>query len=222
MNKITTTSTSNASPWNRQIPSLGISLMDHLFNKLAGAYQSTWKASFTSDQAVKNWRETWSEAFEEEGIAPDDIKNGLRNIRKMYVDWTPNLHQFLKACRPPIDPDAALEEALCQMPKRPMAEDKWSHPAIFWAAVKIGEFDLLSRSVKDLQPRFTRALKAVLDDPDGIKAVPKPAPRLPAPDAVLTKEVANAEFALMMAGLQKFKQKAAQTSGAGDGDGVVE
>jgi Replication protein P len=217
MNEMTTSSTYDTSKWTVGRAKLeGLSLMDHLFNKLAGAYPATWKAAFSNDFALENWRDTWAEAFEEEGITPQDIASGLRNIRKLYVDWTPNLHQFLHACLPPIDPEGALYEAIREIPKRAMAEDKWSHPAIYWAAVQIGEFDLTSKTVKDLQPRFTRALKDVLSKPEAIEPVPAPAPRLAAPTQTMDKKAADATLATLLGGLKKRFVDAEPKGASGD------
>src|SRR5205823_10890347 len=53
------------SKWFEPHPGLGISLMDHLFNRLDGAYPHKWRANFPDPQSVDNWQESWVEAFEE-------------------------------------------------------------------------------------------------------------------------------------------------------------
>jgi len=180
MNAPTTSSTFKQSPWLEIHPKLGISLMDHLFNRFDGAYPNRWRAAFANEQAVANWRESWSEAFDEEGLTPQSISDGLKACRKMF-DWPPSLTEFLKACKPPINIDAAIYEAIDQMRARQHGKDKWSNPAIYWAAAKVGEFDMLSQSFSSIKPRFEAALKAV--QAGEILPVPARVPALASPGA---------------------------------------
>lgn len=206
MNKLATTSTYNPdSYWHSPQPKLGNrSLMDHLFAKLAAMYPTSWKSAFTNSAAMDEWSETWAEAFEAEGISGSEIKLGLANLLRMYVDWAPNLPQFLKACRPRLDPMAALDEAMRQMRFRQEGKDVWSHPAIFWAAVEVTEHDMLNRTPVDLQQRFTRALNSQLSNPEAIKPIPEAAKRLSPPPVMTTQEGAAALNALK-AGLKNWK-----------------
>lgn len=178
MNAPTTSSTCSPSNWLTEHPKLGISLMDHLFNRLDGAYPNRWRAAFANEQAVANWRESWAEAFDEEGLTPQSIAEGLKACRKLY-DWPPSITEFLKACKPPINLDAAIYEAVEQMRARQHGKDVWSNPAIYWAAVKVGEYDIISQTFSQLRPRFEAALaKVMVGD---IPAVPPRAPALAAP-----------------------------------------
>ena len=152
--------------------------MDHLFNRLDGAYPNRWRAAFASEQAVANWRESWAEAFDEEGLLPQSIADGLRACRKLY-DWPPSLAEFLKACKPPINVDVAIYEAINQMRARQHGKDSWSNPAIYWAAVEVGEYDMVSQTFSQLKPRFETALNKVMSGE--ILPVPVRAPVLSAP-----------------------------------------
>ncbi|MGA4125522.1 replication protein P [Ralstonia nicotianae] len=178
MTDLTTSSTWKQSQWLEPHPSLGISLMDHLFNRLDGAYPNRWRASFVNEQAIANWRESWSETFDEEGLTPDHIKAGLRACRARY-DWPPSVAEFVKACRPPMNYDAALYEATQQLRLRAEGRDQWSNPAIYWAAIKVGEFDMLNLSHGILIKRFSAALDEVTRDE--VHPVPPRAVALPAP-----------------------------------------
>jgi hypothetical protein len=161
MNAPTTSSTFEQNPWLQAHLKLGISLMDHLFNRLDGAYPNRWRAAFPNEHAIANWRDSWAEAFADEGLSPDSIATALKACRKLY-DWPPSLTEFMKACKPPINLDAAIYEAVEQMRARQHGKDVWTNPAIYWAAVKVGEFDILSQAHSQLKPRFAGALEAVL------------------------------------------------------------
>lgn len=160
------------------------SLMDRLFNRLDGTYPNRWRAAFGTDAAIANWREAWAEAFAEEGITPEEIKRGIVECRKRY-DWPPSLPEFLRACRPPLDFEASFAEAVKQMRLRyDDGSDRWSSPAIYWAAVEIGDFDLRSKPYPSLKGKWEKALTEAVA---GIKVgtVPNEVPphriALPAP-----------------------------------------
>lgn len=87
-----------ASVWLRVHEPLGISLMDHLFNKLDVMYPIRWKSAYSSEIMVQNWRQTWAEAFDRKRITPEQIKTGLEECEELYK-WPPSLPEFLAACR---------------------------------------------------------------------------------------------------------------------------
>jgi hypothetical protein len=184
-------------------PKLGISLMDHLFNRFDGAYPNRWRAAFASEQAISNWRESWSEAFDEEGLTPQMISDGLKACRKSY-DWPPSLTEFLKACKPQISVDAAIYEAIEQMRKRQHGKDSWSNPAIYWAAVKVGEFDMISQSFSSIKPRFEAALKKVLEAE--VLPVPDRAPALAAPGKAESTREYGAQRLVEIGATEAFKR----------------
>lgn len=169
------------SPWFQKylIDDKWICLIDHLFNRLDGAYPIRWRSAFPEEQAIANWRESWAEAFDEEGLTPDEVRLGLKACRKRY-DWPPSIAEFVKACRPRIDYDAALYEATQQLHMRAEGRDEWTNPAFYWAAVKVGEFDMLNLSHGALIKRYTAALDSVLAQ-DQIPGVPPRSVALPAP-----------------------------------------
>lgn len=172
--------TAQISPWLAEHQKLGITPMDHLFNRLMGAYPRRWAESFPSDHAIQVWREAWAEAFDAEGISFDEVKAGLDAVTRKH-DWPPSLPEFLKCCRAAVDYGMALYEAREQMANRRSGTDKWSNPAFFWAAARIGDFDMLNKSHAELLPRFTAALNEVMKA-GSIRPVPPRAPEcLPAP-----------------------------------------
>lgn len=172
-------STRPYSQWFEPHPALGISLMDHLYNRLDGAYPHKWRSNFANQQAVDNWMESWVEAFEDEGITPDMVRAGLKVIRKA-CDWPPSCAEFIKACRPSVDPLVAYYEAIAGLQARQKGElGAWSHPAIYWAAMPLS-FDLLQQTYSQMKARWERALAAQMDSGEW-EPIPEPMVALPAP-----------------------------------------
>ncbi|VWB07781.1 hypothetical protein BLA6863_00185 [Burkholderia lata] len=177
--------------------------MDHLFNRLDGTYPNRWRISFANEQAVANWRDSWSEAFDEECLTPQMVADGLKACRKSY-DWPPSLTEFLKACKPRINVDAAIYEAIEQMRKRQHGKDTWSNPAIYWAAVKVGEFDMVSQTFSQIKPRFESALKVVLEGT--VLPVPVRVPALSAPGAAISTREYGAQRLQELGASAAFKR----------------
>jgi len=195
MNAPAELSTAPSSPWLRVHQALGITMMDHLFNRLDGAYPHRWRSAFPTDQAIANWRESWAEAFDEEGIKPGDVKAGLRACRKLY-DWPPSCAEFIKACRPAIDPVVAYYEALAGGQERAKGNmGEWSSPAVFWAYQAIGPFDLNNTPFTQLRPRWERILGEQVAKGEWPE-IPEPSLALPAPGrAHTTREEASKRIA---------------------------
>ena len=186
--------TQMASPfdrWFQQIPAIGnISLMDHLFNRLDGAYPHKWRSNFPNQQAIDNWSVSWAEAFEDEGIKPEDIKAGLKACRNRF-DWPPSCAEFIKACKPQEKEITALTayyEAVAGLMERDLGRmGKWSHPAIFWASSKMA-FDLKSQTFSQMKTRWEEEFNAQMNRQEW-EPIPVPMVALPAPGkAQLSKE----------------------------------
>jgi hypothetical protein len=143
--------------WLRENSSRNISPIDHLYNRLDGMYPNKFRANFASESALQNWREAWAEAFDEERITGQDVANGLVACRKNY-DWPPSLTEFLKACRPPINPDTAYYEAVEGLTARRKGDmGVWTHPAIFFASTPLA-YDLLNSSYSQMKERWRDSL----------------------------------------------------------------
>ena len=119
----------------------GLSLMDHLFNRLDGAYPGRWRAAFQGGaQSVENWRSAWVEAFLEEGITPSEVKAGIAACRKLY-DWPPSINEFIKACRP--DRTEALFIQAQRLVFIPVDDRNYAGDAVlYWSIQRFGEHDL--------------------------------------------------------------------------------
>lgn len=176
--------------WLKPRPQLdGVSLIDHLFNRMDGLYLNRWRAGFANEKSVENWRSAWASGLEEEGISPAELKCGLSACQRRF-EWPPSFAEFVAACRPAVEPEVAFGEAVMQMRRREDGADAWSHPAIFWAAVTVGEFDLRNASWSSIKSRWTRLLQAELakgewpEIPVRRVALPAPGATMPDPEKV--------------------------------------
>lgn len=176
--------------------------MEHLFSRLDGMYPIRWKSAFPSQDAIDNWMIAWSESFIEEGITPEMIRGGLKGCRTKY-DWPPSCSEFLKACKPSIDPVVAYYEAITGIAVRAHGEmGVWSHPAIYWAAMPLS-FDLGSQTFSQMKARWESALNEQMERGNW-PAIPAPMVALPAPGkSELSKEKATAMVAELGLKLQK-------------------
>lgn len=128
-------------------------------------------------------KQAWSEDLA--GYTAEELKRGLDALG----DWPPTLPEFMRLCRPPIDPKREWAEACEQMAIRlkGQGEDKWSRPEVYWAAASIGMFDLKNNAWEQIKGRWLNAIAMAKPDP-----VPEYRAALPAPSAVtLTDEEAK-------------------------------
>lgn len=152
--------------------------MDHLYNRLDGAYPHKWRSNFPNQQAIDNWCVSWSEAFDDEGITPDQVRSGLKVVRSKY-DWPPSVSEFIKACKPSVDSVVAYYEAVAGIQRRGKGEmGEWSHPAIYWASVPLA-YDLTQQTYSQMKVRWERALAEQMDRGEW---APIPAPMLALPE----------------------------------------
>lgn len=179
-------STSSLSEWTRPRQSLGgVSALTHLFNRLDGSYPGKFRAAFTTTDSIANWNDTWEAAFIREAIQPQEV---ARALDSMKGDWPPSLPEFLALCRPPIDPEQAFYVAVDGMQARQRGEiGNWPHPAIYWAAVRIGQHDMLASGYSGLKGRWTNALQDVMSKGKW-QDVPEPVLALAAPGRATTSD----------------------------------
>lgn len=183
-------STRPTSRWFDVHPTLGISMIDHLYNRLDGAYPKQWRAQFPSPQAIKNWEESWVEAFEESGITPELVAVGLKVCRTRNT-WPPTCTEFVQACKPSVDAVAAYHEAVAGLMERGKGQmGTWSHPAIFWAASML-KGDLKMQTYAQVKTRWEVALRSQLERTEWAE-IQMPRIELPAPgQGRLSKEQAG-------------------------------
>lgn len=101
----------------------------------------------------------WAESLGE--ISELEFRRGVTKMKGL--DWPPSLPEFLKLCRPEVNPLNAYYEALEGCRSRERGEvGTWSHPAIFWAAVRVTAFELNNQSYSQIRTRWETALAAEL------------------------------------------------------------
>jgi hypothetical protein len=167
------------SKWFEVHPKLQISMMDHLYNRLDGAYPHKWRSNFPDQASIDNWATSWAETFEEERITLEEVAAGLKYCRK-NLEWPPSIAEFVKACRPSINPLTAYYEAVAGCQARQRGEvGVWSHPAVYWASVPLS-YDLLSQSYSQIKLRWEKSFEDQMNkgEWDEIK---KPLVALPPP-----------------------------------------
>ena len=132
--------------------------IERLFSRLAAFYGKKFGDLWLGCE-LKEVKNTWENELR--GFSVDEVLIGLEGCK--LRDWPPTLPEFLKLCRPPVDFESAFHEAVQQMMARNAGHDRWSKPAIFWAAATIGDFDLRNGSWATLQKRWSKVLQAEID-----------------------------------------------------------
>ena len=165
-------------------------LFDRMLTCFGKRFTDQW-ASPDPDKLVGYWAERLG------GYSAAELKRGVDAMEQM--DYPPTLPQFLKLCRPPIDPLAAYYEAVAGIAERERGETgTWSHPAIFWASVAVGAHDLKSSTYSQIKQRWENALQAEIDKGMWVD-IPKPVLSLPAPSR---REIDRVAAERVLAGLK--------------------
>lgn len=178
-----------------------------LFEKMTTFYGSRfldmWRGT---DMALV--RRMW--AVELSQLSNAELKRGSSTL--ISRQFPPTLPEFVLLCRPKINLDAALDEALAQMGNRANGkQDVWTDPAFYWAAAKIGYWDMQQLSRDALLKRFSAALDDVRRGT--VSPVPPVLMQLVAPsDPAVDRATAEASQAKVKAHCAAWVRKA--TSGA--------
>lgn len=177
--------------------------MDHLFNRLDGAYPGKWKLNFPTAQAIDNWRAEWARGFDDDGITPADIAVGLTACRRLYA-WPPSQMEFTAACKPKQDATACYYEAIAGLEARGKGEmGEWSSRAVYWSAISL-QRDLMGQTYAQVRGRWEAALTKHQARRD-LDPIPPPRLQIAAPGKSATaNDAAAAELAkLGAAGILK-------------------
>lgn len=139
------------------------------------------------DEGILNAKKVWAEDLA--GYTPEEITRGLQT----RYDYPPSVDEFMRACRPSLDYERAFVEAVEQMVLRKTGKDRWSNPAVFWAAVKLGS-DLTNFPYPAIKGRWKSALDKVTEEirngdlspeiPPRVRALPAPGKTSISPEEV--------------------------------------
>jgi hypothetical protein len=131
--------------------------IERIFQRMEDRYGDLWAqryGAFPRERVKRSWADDLSE------MSGEEIARGVVACRDLK--FPPTLPEFRALCRPPVDPEAAFFEAAEQLSKRATGKDRWSHRAIFWACVALGQRDILTGTWGSLKARWTRLLAAEL------------------------------------------------------------
>jgi hypothetical protein len=176
--------TLTSSTSRQAIPS---SWVERLFDRMLLTYGKKFTDQWGGadpDKLIAHW------AQELGGFSNEEIKRGYDHLEAR--DWPPTLPEFKKMCRPPLDATLAYYEAMTGIQARDRGEvGVWSHPAVYWAMVKIGAYDMLNFPYSQVRTRWESIFADEMEK--GAWAdIPKPMLALPAPGTTKTdKEAAT-------------------------------
>ncbi|RZS80638.1 hypothetical protein [Pigmentiphaga kullae] len=155
------------------------SLIAHMRNEYGEKFARQW-AHVKADDQIDHWARRLA------GYTAGEVRRGL--VALSTRPYPPTLPEFLGLCRPPIDAEAAFHEAVAGMQARQRGElGEWSHPAIYWAAVRVSSHDLLANGYAVMRGRWENALRDWLSKGRWAD-IPMPAVALPAPGAAVTSD----------------------------------
>lgn len=132
----------------------------------------------------------WAMRFAKERLTDEDVTRGLEGVGAN----PPSLDEFVSMCRPQWVIHDTFREAVAQLALRQSGQDRWSHPAVYWAAMDVGHWDMTHLGHDQLMGRFEEALRRRLGEPE-IAPVPAALPSLPSPGRTESdRELARAEL----------------------------
>jgi hypothetical protein len=180
---------------NPKLRELVTNLLDSMFFDFGSKFTQKW-GGVEPEKLVIHW------CNELKGFTPNEIKRGIEAQKELPEP--PDLRQFKRLCRPPLDSTVAYYEAIAGIEARKIGEPgTWSHPAIFWAAMPLS-FDLAHQTFSQVRVRWEAALKDQLEKGEWAE-IPKPLLAVEYRKNNLSKKDAS-EF-LESIGVDKMTQK---------------
>lgn len=165
-----------------------LSWVESLFARMQAMYGNKF-IDMWRDADLPTVKAMWADEMGK--LNSEELRRGYGAL--MTRDWPPTLPEYIRMCKPSIDPTVAYYEAVNGMQARERGEHgKWSHPAIFWAAVKVSAYDLKHIGFSQIKTRWEKALSDEMEKGEW-SAVPEPMIALPAPGkSELSREKATA------------------------------
>lgn len=152
-----------------------LSWVESLFNRMSGMYGKKF-ADMWQGSDIDTVKALWAEEMGK--LSGEELKRGYGAL--MTRDWPPSLPEYVKMCKPSIDPMNAYQEAVSGLQARSNGKQvKWSHPAIYWAAVPMA-YDLSSQTYAQMKLRWERALANSMESGEW-EPIPQVALALPPP-----------------------------------------
>jgi len=179
----------------REVPQTGPQGWEHAYAHRAGTpLPQTWATRLVHRLVMTYGTRFWQAyegigevelaqhwARELAGFTGAEIAAGLAACKTR--PWPPTLPEFMALCRPWMDAQVAFQQAVAGMSAMRKGEiGNWPHPAVYWAAVRVGTHDVLACGWQTMRNRWEAALAEVLAQ-GAWHPIPAPAAQLPAPGA---------------------------------------
>jgi len=163
----------------QQLPDLALPIqwVERLISRMQALYGAKFAAQWEGVDLIA-LKQAWAEELA--GYSGEEIARGLSACRER--PFPPTLPEFMVLCRPPVNPEIAFHEAVQGLSARKKGErGNWSHPAIYYTALDVGQHDVLNCTYGAIKARWEKCLRAQLaktewaDIPDAHVALPAPA-----------------------------------------------
>ncbi|MEZ2746328.1 replication protein P [Halopseudomonas bauzanensis] len=177
------------------------SLINDLFAQLRSIYPA-WKQAWTSEELYRKAKATWTQALLDAGITDWTlIERGLSRCRLEPGDFIPSAGKFIERCWPTPEElglpetERAYWEA-CRFSHPSMAgHERWSHPAVYHAAIRCSRHSLLTLPTETSRLKFAKAYGEICRELAQGVVLPEPPKALPA-DLQRKGDVATGRAAL--------------------------
>ncbi len=145
--------------WLAKIPNKMVRPIDMIYTAFDRIYLQTFRAAFTTANEKILWENIWANALLINKVTEAQVTKALNKLPKL----PPSMIDFIDLClgKDGAWHETAFFEAINQLAKRRSSCDKWSHPAIYWAAMDVGEHAIMTcASWPAMKARWTAALDA--------------------------------------------------------------
>ena len=161
-------------------------LINDLIRELRAIFPA-WKQAWPTAKHQELAKVTWTKAIVEAGISDwSMIERGLQWCRSTGTDFMPSAGKFMEHCWPTPE-ELGLPEAeqayweACRFSHPAMAgKERWSHAAVYHAAIKCSRHSLLHLPVETSRLKFQSAYRDICKEMARGAILPDPPLALPA------------------------------------------